>query len=240
VHYAIAPTVYLAELENDLILLDVSQQCYKLLPLVKEKQFSPLHFFTELLAGTPVQQEPYQEALETCLKAGWICREAGDLKTRAPLSLPRRWPGWLSLHLQAFMLLHQVDGCIQRHRFLPLIQALMALPVQSAAGTQLQRDRIIRAVGEMACTFRRPKTCLHQSLAICWMLRARAIPAHVAIRVQQHPLRSHMIVVDGTEVLSWRPGLRTITTLEHFLSASVLLFHSGELATHYRRQEARQ
>jgi hypothetical protein len=71
------------------------------------------------------------------------------------------------------------------------------------------------------------------------MLRSRGIQAQVAIRVQQHPLSSHMIVVDGTEVLSWTPGLRAVTTLEHFLSASVLLFHSGEFSTHYRCQEER-
>lgn len=238
-HYSIASTTYLAEIGNDVILLDVYQQRYKLIPWVKEKQFSPLYFFTELLAGTPVQREPYQAALETCLKAGWVCEGASDPETQALFVLPHRWPGWFSLRLEALTLLQRIDSFLQRQQFLPLIQALMALPVQSDTGTQPQRDCIIRAVREMARTFRQPKTCLHQSLAICWMLRVRGIAAHVAIRVQRYPLSSHMIVVDSTDVLSWTSGLKTITTLEHFLSASVLLFHSGELSTHYRQQEAR-
>ncbi|HEY1348689.1 MAG TPA: lasso peptide biosynthesis B2 protein, partial [Ktedonobacteraceae bacterium] len=193
-HYSIAAPIYLAELENDVILLDVAAQRYKLLPCVEEKPFSPPRFFTALLAGMPIQEEPYQEALETCLKAGWICEDASDGVMQDPLSLPRYWLSKFSLCLEALILLHRIDGFIRRQQFLPLIQALMALPTQPGTRTR-QRDRIIRAVREMAHTFRQPKTCLNQSLVICWMLRSRGIQAQVAIRVQQHPLSSHMIVV---------------------------------------------
>lgn len=124
-YYSIASPIYLAEIENDVILLNAAAQRYKLLSWVKKKQFSPSCFFTEPLADTPVPQKLYQEALETCLKAGGICEGTSDGDTKAPLILPRRWPSWLSLRLEALMLLHQINGIIRRQQFLPLIQALM-------------------------------------------------------------------------------------------------------------------
>jgi hypothetical protein len=235
--YAFAPTLYLAEIENDVVVLDLAQQRYKLIPFNEQKRFFPVSFFRALLQGNPMLQSHFQEALATCLKAGWLLEKPATSEEFAPLPLMKCWQRrWLPLRLEALFLLHRIDGVLQRHQFLPLVKALMALPVKPCQ-EKTRIARIVQAVHEMACLFGQSRTCLHQSIIMCWMLRERGIPAQVAIRVQQDPLRSHMMVVDGARVLSWKPGLSSITTLEHFLSASVLLFHSGELNVHYRRWE---
>lgn len=107
---------------------------------------------------------------------------------------------------------------------MPLISALVSLPTHKSSTDDPHVSRILQAVQDAARIPYEPMTCLHQSLAVCWMLRARGINAHVAIRVQQNPLLAHMIVVDGSRILSWKPGLVSVTTLEHFLSATCLLF----------------
>lgn len=238
--YAFASTIYLAEVERDVIVLNLMQQRYTLIPCNEQKQFFPASFFRALLVGTPMRQPLFQEALAACLKAGWLLEKPSASGEMAPLALGRRWRSWLPLRLEAFSLLQRIDGILQHHQFLPLMKALMMLPVKPCQEDEVQVSSIIRAVNEMARLFRPSRTCLHQSIVICWMLRERGIPAQVAIRVQQNPLSSHMIVVDGERVLSWKPGLSSVTTLEHFLSASTLLFHSGELEVHYRNWEGMQ
>lgn len=230
--YTLSSSVYMLEVEKDIILLDLTQQRYKLIPF--NEQFYPTQFFTTLLAGDPIPSS-FQEGIATCLQAGWIREEEAKATEIAPLLLKHWWLDLLPLRIEALFLFRIIENILKNKAFLPLVQTLESLPTGACQENEVQ---IIRSVREMASVFREKKTCLHQSLVMFWMLRKRGFPAHVEIRVWRDPLYGHMLVREGDRVLSWKPGLISITTLEHFLSASALLFHSGELSTHYRQWEA--
>ena len=237
-HYTLATHVYVATLDQDALLLDCMQQ-------QKEKQYVLIKggtpFFSILLAGAAVSQfssPGIQRGIDACLSANWIVeaeRPISSPMTPERLRLPRS--GWMPLRLEAMVLLRRVQHFILHNAFLALVHSLMSLPVACERTNDSRISKMILAVNEAAQMIRTPATCLHQSLAMCWMLRSHGIAAQVAIRVGQDPLMGHMIVVNGQHVMSWKPGLSSVTTLEHFLSATTLLFHSGELTLHYRQQE---
>lgn len=241
--YTLAPSVYIAGMGKDALLLDLAQ-------LQKDRQYvlikggAPLfaavltgqertNIVTSLVERHGFPKKTIEQSIDACFNAGWIV----DNPTSSP-----SWPAtkklwrlhWLPLRIEAILLLQRIHVFIQRNAFWVLIQALMDLPAEKDWERDLRVQKIIQVVDEAAHIFREPMTCLHQSLAICWMLRMRGIAAHVAIRVQQDPLMGHMIVVHGEHVISWKPGLHSITTYAHFVAATTLLFHSGQLDLHYR------
>lgn len=241
--YTLAPSVYIAGMDNDAILLDLAQlqkdRQYVLIKggallfpaiLRSQERTSIVASLTEM-HGFP--KKTVEQSIDACFKAGWVVEKLAS--SFQPPNSKRLWRlRWFPLRIEAIILLRHIHSSIQNNTFLPLIQSLMALPAEKDWKQDLSVPKIIQVVNDTARLFREPMTCLHQSLAICWMLRARGIAAHVAIRVQQDPLMGHMIVVNGEDVISWKPGLRSITTYTHFLAATTLLFHSGQLDKHYR------
>lgn len=243
--YTLAASVYMAEIERDVILLDLAQQ-------QKDQQYVFIKggalLFPAILMGQDrasvvsslaekhgFSQEAVGQGIDTCLHAGWLVREPSN--SFPCLDNIKHWQiNWLPLRVEAFILLQRIHRFIQQNAFLTLVQAIMGLPAKKDWKQDRRGQKIIRAVNEAARMFREPMTCLPQSLAMCWMLRKRGIAAQVAIRVQQDPLMGHMIVVNGDHVISWKPGLHSITTYDHFLAATILLFHSGHLDRHYRRK----
>lgn len=230
--YLLAPHLYASTLGQDVILLDLAQP-------QKDRHYALVRngaaFFSAILQDD-IPESPNQEveqAIAACLNAGWLCDQLEEI---IPHSAPRTfwWAGRLPYHLEALLLFTGISRALQHSSFLSVVQALMERSVHQCNESDPRVPTIIRAARESAQLLHTPVTCLHQSLAICWMLRARGIPAQISIRVQQDPLVAHMIVVDGPHILSWKPGLTTITTLEHFLKATTLLFHSGEMDVHYR------
>lgn len=240
--YTLASHCYGTILGHDVVLLDVAQR-------QKERQYVLLKngasVIPALLTGTAGSGDPALAAIiEAMAKAGWLIDRPDHFVSTTTGASRKQRASWLppgnhqvALHLEAFVVLHRITGSLQGNAFLSLMQKIVALPTHRSSTDDPRVPRILQAVQDAARIPHAPMTCLHQSLAMCWMLRARGINVHVAIRVQQHPLLAHMIVIEDSHVLSWKPGLVSPTTLEHFLSASRLLFHSGELHVHFRSEE---
>lgn len=241
--YILAPSVYIARMDRDALLLDLAQpqkdQQYVLIKggallfsaILMGQERSSIVASLANMYGFPTKT--IEQSIDSCFRAGWIIENQAS----SPQCVHEKklwWLRWLPLRLEAIILLRHIHLCIQHNAFLTLVQSLMALPAEQDWEQDSRVPKIIQRVNEVARLFQEPMTCLHQSLAVCWMLRMRGIAAQVAIRVQQDPLMGHMIVVNGEHVISWKPGLHSITTCAHFLAATTLLFHSGQLDQHYR------
>ncbi len=95
---------------------------------------------------------------------------------------------------------------------------------------------LANCVGDVAHFLPFRAACLHQSLAICWMLRRRDIRADFVMGVYKFPFSAHIWLECGSEIIYWRAGLSSCTGLTMLQSMSVIMRIGGQQSTHSTRR----
>src|SRR5579859_1857631 len=109
---------------------------------------------------------------------------------------------------EAFVLLQRVDELLRQVGLLQFSYALASLPVHKTVtveNEEVQRlaDAVMKVADWQPC---RP-ACLHQYLALVWMLRRRAMFADVVIGVYTYPFSAHVWMESGGQIVQWRAGM---------------------------------
>lgn len=132
---------------------------------------------------------------------------------------------------EAWWTLKRVHHFLQCHHMLPLSHHIATLPAQKAAPSRhrvvLRLAHIIRTAASWQ-PYR--AACLHQSLALWWMLRRRRMRADLVIGVYTYPFSGHAWVTSDDHLLFWDAGMLQYPD-ETFLQAMTIIFHSGEIHT---------
>lgn len=136
--------------------------------------------------------------------------------------------GWKRLPiLEAYLTLGFLHHALLHGRFLDLIHHLQALPAHHlATDTTPDVTTLCTCIRRAARLHRFRARCLHQSLALCWMLRKRQIRADLVIGVYTHPFSSHAWVISGDHLLQWRAGMGPYPDQTRLAAMSVI-FHSA-------------
>ena len=87
--------------------------------------------------------------------------------------------------------------------------------------------QLANCVGDVAHFLPFKAACLHQSLAICWMLRRRDIKADLVMGVYKFPFSAHVWLECGSEIIHWRAGLSSCTGRTMLQGMSVIMRIGG-------------
>jgi hypothetical protein len=130
--------------------------------------------------------------------------------------------------MEASLTLRWVNYALQRSGFHALVYSLAALPALRMVPSEERRvQHLIRAVAVAADWQPFKALCLHQCLALCWMLRRRHIQADLVIGAYTHPFSAHAWLESGGRLLFWKAGLG-YTADRRRIEAMTILFHSGQ------------
>ena len=131
--------------------------------------------------------------------------------------------------LQAFAALWSAERRLQTVGFADTLKFLTSIPAHRKVD-EADPDvrRLVKAVDVAASWVPFRGDCLHQSLALCMMLRRRSIDADFVLGVYKYPFSAHAWVECDTKVIHWRFGLTTTTGFERITSMSILA-HTARL-----------
>ncbi len=120
----------------------------------------------------------------------------------------RNWTCSLGEWIEAWLLLRWVHSFLVHGRLIDLSRRLHALPTKqpSTYENPLVR-RLAERVHSAAAWQPFRAVCLHQNLALGFMMRHRMFHADLAIGVSTFPFFAHAWLKSGTEVIHWEVGL---------------------------------
>jgi hypothetical protein len=173
--------------------------------------------------GRPVH---YQSTTAITLE-GWEPDHVATLPF--PATFSRRWqdPAWQ----ESFATLEKVDELLKQVGLNTFARALIRLPAHRTITTgDAEAQRLADAVMEAADWLPFKAACLHQSLALAWMLRRRGMCVDVVIGVYTHPFSAHVWVESDRHIIQWRTGMGYYADFRRIEAMSVI-FHTGTLAS---------
>jgi len=139
----------------------------------------------------------------------------------ALLPLAERW--------EAAYTLQKIEEWLRQGKLLPLMRSLVALPAErQVTERDVSVKRLVHRVGLAAASKPFKAACLHQSLALCWMLRRRGVDAHVVIGCYTHPFFAHVWNECADRPIQWKAGMGPYADRET-LRATSRIFHSKQL-----------
>lgn len=150
--------------------------------------------------------------------------------------LHQRWPfassDW-AIRLEARKTQRWIQQLLRVRRDGLLLQMrwLAAVPTRRCIGAQdplLHQLRAAIATTARHLPFR--SRCLHQSLALCWLLARRGIESDFVLGAYTHPLSLHAWVESGGQVIQWEAGLGK-TPDPMLLAAMSVVMHSRRVRT---------
>ena len=131
--------------------------------------------------------------------------------------------------LQAFAALWSAERLLRTVGLADTLQFLNSIPAhRKVADTDPDVRRLVKAVDAAASWVPFRGSCLHQSLALCMMLRRRSIDADFVLGVYKYPFSAHAWVECDDKVIHWRSGLTIPTGFERITSMSILA-HTARL-----------
>ncbi len=134
-------------------------------------------------------------------------------------------PSWL----EAWACLHHVDDLLKRVRLYRFAQALVALPAQrTITATEADIHELAAVVADAAEWAPFHAACLHQSLALAWMLRQRYFDVDVVMGVYTHPFSAHVWLESAGQIVQWRTGMGYTADIRR-LEAMFVIFHTRTL-----------
>jgi transglutaminase superfamily protein len=134
---------------------------------------------------------------------------------------------WLPLWFEAYFVLLALA---LTHRVLGLRQLGSVLESIPADRTASEGDPLLvhlANVVSIAADWQPYRAlCLHQCLALCWMLRRRGIAAELVMGVYKFPFSAHVWLECRGNVIHWRSGLSACTGTE-LLRSMAVIFRTG-------------
>ncbi len=130
--------------------------------------------------------------------------------------------------LEAYGTLQRIQQILQQSNgFLRLTRYLVAKPTRGAiSASNPLACRLRSSIKMVAHRLPYQAVCLHQCLALCWMLRRRRIQADLMIGVYTHPFSAHAWVV-SRDIVQWEAGVSAYPD-ETFLQALTVIYSSKE------------
>ena len=126
--------------------------------------------------------------------------------------------------LEAFGALIGFEISLQLFGLQRIGQALERMSVHEKITAADPRVRRLTNIVERVAGFLPFKTaCLHQCLALCWMLRRRGMMADLVMGVYKFPFTAHVWLACESEIIHWRAGLGSCTGLNMLQAMSVIL-----------------
>jgi hypothetical protein len=144
-----------------------------------------------------------------------------------PLAIraPREWQK--PEQQEAFVTLQSVDELIKRVGLNLFASALMDLPVyRNITAEDAVMQRLAHVVTVAADWFPFKVACLHQSLALAWMLRRRDVHVDVVIGMYTHPFSAHVWLESDGYLIQWKAGMGYTADFRRVEAMSVI-FHTG-------------
>ncbi len=248
--YILSPYVYVAVLSDEGvgILLDIQHEYYEkiiahtdwLLFFQTPQSLEDLNRY-----NTDVRSDMLTPFVQHCIEHHYICEVPSEMSSR-PFSSPTLPAGNQSFLLQllrylplpflhyfeSYVLIDSIDRILEAHACYNLIQYLAQLATSRSVPEQILQ-KLCQGIHASAIVHKCEALCLHQSLALLWMLRSRGYHADVQIRVQMDPFLAHMMVTEGNErVLWWQAGSVPQQYYDQFISTTTLIFASNSLQNH--------
>ena len=112
---------------------------------------------------------------------------------------------------------------------------LPAYKIIRAEDTEVQQ--IEEVVMEVADWLPFKAACLHQCLALAWMLRRRHMRVEVVLGMYTHPFSAHVWLESDGYIVQWKAGMGYSADFRRIESMSVI-FHSGKLTAQAEGQHA--
>ena len=138
---------------------------------------------------------------------------------------------------EAFATLLRIDELLKQVGLQTLAHALMDVPahrVASAEDAGLREG--MQAVMEASEWLPFHAACLHQYLALAWMLRRRHIHVEMVLGMYTHPFSAHVWLESQGKLLQWQAGMGYSSDVRRVEAMSVI-FHTGKLATQAKEQQ---
>jgi hypothetical protein len=247
--YILSPYIYLAIFSDEGmgILLDMQHEYYEKITSCVDwlMFFQKPHSLEDLHQHhADIQSDLLSPFVEHCIEHKYICEASSELSSlpTSPsvpigrkrlflLQLLHLFPFSLAYHIESYLLIDSIDRILEAHTCYALVQYIAQLtPSQSTPERLLQK--LCQGIRASAIVHKSEALCLHQSLALFWMLRSRGYHADVQIRIQIDPFLAHMIVLEGKErVLWWQTGSVPQQYYKQFLSSTTPIFSSNRLQT---------
>ena len=248
--YILSPHIYVAVLSDEGvgILLDMQYESYEKITahtdwLLFFQTPQSLEDFNR--RNTDVPSDILTPFVQHCIEHQYICEVPSELSSQtlsSPklpvekhsilLQLLRFFPLPFHYHFESYILIDSIDHILEAHACYALIQYLAQLATSQSASEQVLQ-KLCQGIHASAILHKCEALCLHQSLALLWMLRSRGYHADVQIRVQIDPFLAHMLVIEGNErVLWWQAGSVPQQYYDQFISSTMPIFASNSLQKH--------
>jgi hypothetical protein len=245
--YILSPYIYLVVLSDGGtgILLDMQHEYYeKITACTSWLIFFQTPQYLEDIDRyhTDIPSDMLSPFVQYCIEHKYICEVSSEpsspptslsalIAGKQPflLQLLRFFPFPFARHIESYLLIDSIDRILESHTCYTFIQYLAQLATsQSVPEHVLQK--LCQCIHASAIIHKSEALCLHQSLALFWMLRSRGYHADVQIRVQIDPFLAHMLVIEGKErVLWWQTGSVPQQYYEQFISSTMPIFSSNNL-----------
>jgi hypothetical protein len=199
----------------------------------------PTLLLTDVLQFIHTMEE--RGLLERCAKGVQALRQPSKTITFEQLSVhndvalsskgsaPRMWQK--SEQHEAFVTLQRVDDLVKRVGLSTFASALMNLPVhRRITAEDAEVQRLTNAVTETADWLPFNAACLHQSLALAWMLRRRHLHVDVVMGIYTHPFSAHVWLESDGYMVQWRAGMGYTADFRR-IEAMTVIFHTGTLTS---------
>lgn len=125
--------------------------------------------------------------------------------------------------LEAWLLLQWVHAFLEYGRLIDLIRHFHAL---SATHLAIYESPVVRRMAKhvQSAAAWQPftATCLHQNLALGFLLKRRAIQADLVIGVSTFPFCAHAWLRSGSEIIHWEAGLLPGWNLQRLHELSII------------------
>lgn len=173
------------------------------------------------------------QLVETITLEGW----GPDEVVALPLEIRDTQPWQESERREAFATLQRVDELLKQVGLKTFAHALMSLSTQRIIRAEDAEVRhIADAVTEVAEWLPFKAACLHQCLALAWMLRRRHMRVEVVLGMYTHPFSAHVWLESDGHIVQWKAGMGYSADFRRIETMSVI-FHSGKLTAQVEGQQ---
>ncbi len=139
---------------------------------------------------------------------------------------------------EAFATLQRVDELVKQVGLQTFAHALMDLPAHRMITAQdAEVQQMADALMEAADWLPFKAACLHQCLALAWMLRRRHVHVDVVLGMYTHPFSAHVWLESDGHIVQWKAGMGYSADFRRIEAMSVI-FHTGKLTAQAEGQQA--
>ena len=163
--------------------------------------------------------------VEAITLEGWRTDEIVAL----PLEIRDAWQWQEPERREAFATLQRVDELLKQVGLKTFAHALMDLPAHRRIKAEdAEVQQVVKGVMETAEWLPFKAACLHQCLALAWMLRRRHMRIEVVLGMYTHPFSAHVWLESNGCIVQWKAGMGYSADFRRIETMSVI-FHSGKL-----------